>query len=246
MSKYEYEYDATFFDFVGVSSGKSATQFLIALDFGFDPNSVLDVGCGRGVWLSAWKKLGVKEVLGLDGTYINKSSLFIDAEEFIATDISQPINLGKRFDLVQCLEVAEHLSSDASDTLISNLVNHSNIVLFSSASPGQGGEHHVNERPISYWAAKFKSAEYDAFDYPRSVVQRHKDIEPWYRFNTVMYANAEGQLRLSKAVKETFVPNVDAFRDYAPLWWQLRCRTIQILPYGLVNYLARIKHRIMT
>ena len=40
-------------------------------------NSVLDVGCGAGAWLSVWKKSG-SQVTGLDGDYVTKSMLLID------------------------------------------------------------------------------------------------------------------------------------------------------------------------
>jgi cyclopropane fatty-acyl-phospholipid synthase-like methyltransferase len=54
-----YRYDSDFFDFVDVSSGRSAARFIERLELGFLPRTLLDVGCGRGVWLRAWKQRGV-------------------------------------------------------------------------------------------------------------------------------------------------------------------------------------------
>src|ERR1039458_10433287 len=39
------------------------------------PSSVLDVGCGRGNWLSTFIAQGVENVVGLDGDYIKPSKL---------------------------------------------------------------------------------------------------------------------------------------------------------------------------
>ena len=36
----------------------------------------------------------------------------------------------------------------------------SSIVIFSAATPGQGGTDHVNERPHSYWIEKFSARGY--------------------------------------------------------------------------------------
>lgn len=238
-----YKYDSSFFDFVSVSSGASSLTFLKQLDLGFFPQSVLDVGCGPGVWLNAWKVLGVKEVIGLDGNYVDKTSLLIDPSEFIACDISSQIKLGKSFDLVQCLEVGEHISNEKANILLKNLTNHSNIILFSSATPGQGGEHHINERPLEYWAAKFKVEGYDAFDYPRLVTKHIKSIEPWYRYNTLLFANSNGKSLLSQSVSQTAIQDIQHIPQYSPILWRLRCNFISILPYFLVNSLARLKHR---
>ena len=68
----------------------------------------------------------------------------IDADEFRAADLSQPIDLGRRFDVVQSLEVAEHLPSSRASEFIGTLTSHDPLVMFSAAVPGQGGEHHIN------------------------------------------------------------------------------------------------------
>lgn len=237
-----YQYGSDFYDFVDVSSGRSAPLFLSCLDLGYIPETILDVGCGRGIWLKAWKNRGAR-VLGLDGAYVDRSSLVIEQDEFIPIDISKPFDLKCRFDLVQCLEVGEHIPEKNADTLVSNLTRHADVVLFSSGSPGQGGEHHVNEQPIAYWAKKFHDRGFSSFDYPRAAVQDMKEIEPWYRYNAILYANINGQAKLSSTVKEYLVPKGGIFRVYASFSWQLRCRIVRILPFSLVMFLAKIKHR---
>ncbi|MEI6514805.1 MAG: methyltransferase domain-containing protein [bacterium] len=238
-------YDSTFFDFVNISSGGSAQAFVAGLQLGFTPASVLDVGCGRGVWLKAWKKQGVKEVRGLDGLYVAVESLLISPDEFQATDLTNSFDVGRRYDLVQCLEVGEHIPEQHADVLVASLVAHGDVILFSSATPGQGGEHHVNEKPLSFWADKFRLSGYDAFDYPRMALRGTKEIEPWYRYNTVLYANHRGQSRLAPDVIRTMIPCDQDFPDYESTIWRLRRMLLRAMPAAVVNMLSRMKHHVV-
>jgi hypothetical protein len=47
-----------------------------------------------------------------------------------------PLRLGRRFELVQSVEVAEDLPPPAAGEFIASLVRHLGHVLFSAASPG--------------------------------------------------------------------------------------------------------------
>src|SRR5215469_3474240 len=108
-----YKYDDEFFDFVEASAGKSAAAFIevVVKDLlsGLLPQSVIDVGCGRGVWGAEWRRRGVTRCLGVDGEYVPRSSLLIPEADCLPRDLAKPFDLGRRFDLVQCLEVAEHV-----------------------------------------------------------------------------------------------------------------------------------------
>jgi SAM-dependent methyltransferase len=238
-----YVYRAEFFDYVDSSAGRSAARFLAKLALGFSPASVLDVGCGRGVWLAAWKRMGATTVRGVDGSYVDPATLAVDPSEFVAADLAAPVDLGARFDLVECLEVAEHLPEASAETLVSTLVRHGEIVLFSAATPGQGGEQHVNEQPLAYWMEKFAARGYAAFDHPRAAVRGDREIEPWYRFNALLFASPEGAARLSPAVRATIVAPGTAPRQYGTPWWRLRCGVLRLLPSSVVHRLARLKHR---
>ncbi len=58
-----------------------------------------------------------------------------------------------------CTEVAEHLPESAADTLVETIVRHAKeLILFSAATPGQGGYRHINEQPHEYWEKKFLEA----------------------------------------------------------------------------------------
>ena len=43
---------------------------------------------------------------------------------------------------------------------IQYLINLSDTVIFSAATPGQTGDHHVNEQPYHYWTQLFKGFGY--------------------------------------------------------------------------------------
>ena len=208
------------------------------------PASVLDVGCGRGVWLAEWRNRGLSRISGVDGDYVSRKTLLIPAERFRATDISKSFDLGERFDLVECLEVAEHIPESSADTLIDNICRHGDLILFSAAIPGQGGEHHVNERPYGYWRSKFEARGYRTFDAIREHVRDLRDIEPWYRYNTFVFARAGGEARMSAAARQKLVAQDRPVRDVAPLMWRARCLAVAMLPKNVASHLARLKHRL--
>jgi SAM-dependent methyltransferase len=242
-----YQYDSQFFDFVNASAGKSASLFigqLLERSLAGTPASVLDVGCGRGVWLAEWRNRGLSRISGVDGDYVSRKTLLIPAERFRAVDISRSFDLGERFDLVECLEVAEHIPESSAETLIDNLCRHGDLILFSAAIPGQGGEHHVNERPYGYWRSKFEARGYRTFDAIREHVRDLRDIEPWYRYNTFVFARAGGEARLSATARQKLVAQDRPVRDVAPLMWRARCLAVAMLPKNVASHLARLKHRV--
>src|SRR5579871_2089663 len=134
------------------------------------PVSVIDVGCGVGTWLSIFAGLGVSDVYGVDGPYVDQNQLFIPRENFLPADLTQAFSCPRKFDLVVCLEVAEHLPSTASSTLIDTLTSLGPVLLFSAAIPFQGGTNHINEQWPEYWAALFAERGFEPFDCVRPVV----------------------------------------------------------------------------
>jgi SAM-dependent methyltransferase len=151
------------------------------------PTSVLDVGCGRGTWLHVFAGAGVTDTFGVDGPHIAAADLEIPADRFSPHELDEPLDLGRRFDLVTCLEVGEHLDARAAPTLVASLVAHGPAVLFSAAIPKQGGAGHVNEQWPSYWAELFGARGYRAIDLVRPLVWNDDRVAFWYAQNTVLY-----------------------------------------------------------
>lgn len=152
------------------------------------PASVLDVGCATGTWLAEWGRAGVSDLLGIDGDYVDRTALKLPRDRFKPIDLSRAFSLDRRFDLVQTLEVAEHLDQACADTFVASLTRHSDTVLFSAAIPGQGGTHHVNEQWPSYWAEKFEKAGYTAYDVVRPRFWTDSRVQYWYRQNTLLFS----------------------------------------------------------
>jgi hypothetical protein len=202
--------------------------------------SVLDVGCARGAWLSAWAETGCNDFMGVDGTTVVPAQLAIDPARFMATDLSVPFNLGRRFDFVQCLEVAEHLSLARSKTLVADLVSHSDVVLFSAAPPGQGGEHHINEQPYDFWRALFDEHNYIAFDCLRPMISQNREIPFWYRYNAILYVRSGAVEKLNdRATLYKLAPRKPV-PDISPPAFRIRKAIVRFLPNKLNNFLARI------
>ena len=135
--------------------------------------------------------------------------------------------------------VGEHLPPEASDALVETLVGHGDVIAFSAAVPGQGGENHINERPLEFWRARFRAHGYEAFDAVRPRLARACEIEPWYRFNLVLYANAAGADRLPEDVAACRVPEDVMLREAGDLRWRLRRALVRRLPRAAVDAIAR-------
>jgi SAM-dependent methyltransferase len=181
-------YTPAFFDDLARDTRESARAVVPVVNKLLEPASVLDVGCGVGVWVDEWGSAGVSDVLGIDGNYVDRAALRIPVDKFAPVDLQQPFSLGRKFDLVQTLEVAEHLDEARADTFVESLARHSETILFSAAIPGQGGTHHVNEQWPSYWAEKFAKAGYTAYDIIRPRIWSDSKIKVFYRQNMLLFA----------------------------------------------------------
>jgi SAM-dependent methyltransferase len=220
------EYKDHFYRFLASFAVRSAEQIVPLLSALLPINSVVDFGCGHGAWLSVWRKAGAA-VMGVDGPYVDQRHLMIDADEFRTADLSQPIDLGRRFDLVQSLEVAEHLPGSRVSDFIRTLTAHGPLVMFSAAVPGQGGEHHINEQPLEYWREKFCDDGYIAIDCVRPEVVQNPGIQYWYRYNTVLYAERRHLEKMPDRVHALQVRENQSLRDFWPLPQRIRHAVIR-------------------
>jgi SAM-dependent methyltransferase len=148
--------------------------------------SVIDIGCGTGGWLHEFQKFGVNRIRGLDGGDLDHSLLKIDPSCFQKVDLTD-IPPEPRYDLVLCLEVAEHLPVDVSEKFIKSLCGMGDLIVFSAAIPGQGGHNHVNERWLSFWVKLFSDQGYDCHDLLRGKIWDDDNIAWWYRQNLVVF-----------------------------------------------------------
>ena len=180
-------YTPAFFDAITegvVRSAKVCVPLILKL---VQPQSVVDFGCGQGHWLSEFARHGVEDVVGVDGDYVQGGALAIAPDRFLACDLTQPTPLGRRFDLALSLEVGEHLPERAAEVYLQSLTAASDCIVFSAATPGQGGVGHVNEQWAWYWQDRFARLGYHCLDALRPALWTDERVTGYYRQNLFLY-----------------------------------------------------------
>lgn len=116
------------------------------------PKNYFDVGSGTGAMVNMARKIGI-EAYGVDQLYRPESYLF---KSDLRHPFFPPRLDGKTFEIVSCLEVAEHLPPEC-DSIICNTIAKlaEKTIVFSSAHPGQGGDEHTGTRPLPHWRKMF-------------------------------------------------------------------------------------------
>lgn len=241
-------YDNAFIRYASQSSAYAAaiiTDYLAPL---LAIRSVLDVGCASGTWLHAWSAHGIGDFHGVDGDYVENNLLEIPRARFTPVDLNCGFDLGRQYDLVQSLEVAEHLTPRASMTFVDCIARHARrFVLFSAAPPGQGGECHINERPYDFWRSALAKHGFAAIDAVRPVIRRDTKISYWYRYNTFLYARREELARddFERRLLDLVAPEGEMLADISPFSFQIRKAIVRRLPRGLQDGAARFKAKVM-
>lgn len=235
-----HQYSQTFLDYTSSANLTSASIIVNHLKNRIPIQSVVDFGCANGAWLSQWQAHGVTDIQGLDGHYVDKQRLLIDPGHFLAVDLNQPVRLNRRFDLVECLEVAEHVERHNASRLIESLISHADLILFSAAPPGQGGEHHINEQPYEYWRDLFHAHQFEPFDCIRPLILKNTRVNWWFRYNIFLYAHRDAISRLPEEWRKTHIPSTSSIPDLSPLLCKIRKGVIHCLPDLLENGLARL------
>lgn len=174
------------------------------------PEYVIDVGCGVGAWLYPFLLAGAK-INGIDGEWVDKKQLFFHKSCFCEADLEttdeMPFFYGIYPDLILCLETAEHLTPARAEPLVKMLCKNfvakeepghwsetsanknlpRPVILFSAATPGQGGTGHFNEQPEEYWIALFAKYCYQPDYEIREAIANIPCIEHWYRKNIISF-----------------------------------------------------------
>ena len=164
---------------------------------------MVDVGCGLGAWLATFSEHGVDDILGIDGAWVDQNLLEIPATAYQVADLSQPLDIGRRFDLVLCLEVAHLIEPPLAERLVSTLTSLSDVVVFAAAIPGQGGLGHLNEQWPRYWAELFAAHSYTATDPFRTRIWEEPDVKWWFAQNTICFAAQPALGRLPSLATHT-------------------------------------------
>jgi hypothetical protein len=118
-----------------------------------EPATVLDAGCAMGILVEQLRERGV-DAYGLDiSPYAIEQMPDSVREHCWVASLTDP--LPRRYDLVICIEVLEHLPAESASDAIGNLCAHTDDVLFSSSPVDFVEATHLNVRPPEYWAELF-------------------------------------------------------------------------------------------
>jgi hypothetical protein len=238
-----YVYDSAFQTMASVGSAHAARRTVSAMLSILPPLSVIDFGCARGAWLREWRAQGVQDIVGVDGAYVDRANLEFDPARFVSHDLATPFSHGRRFELAQSLEVAEHLPPSRARSFVADLTAHAPAVLFSAAQPGQGGENHVNEQPAEYWRRLFAEHGHVAIDCLRPLLARDSGVPAWYRYNLFLYVHRAALHRVAPFARQFQVADGEALPDPSPLPYRLRKMVVRTLPPPVRNQLARLNAR---
>lgn len=148
----------------------------------YEPDSVIDFGCGLGRYLTGFQAHGAT-VHGVEGYSEAREHAEIPDDALTIHDLRQPLELDERYDLALCIETAEHIPTRFADTLVETITAAAPRVLFTAAPPGNSGTHHVNEASRDYWIEKFQSHGFsyapDETDRFQESVRSEVDTAEW-------------------------------------------------------------------
>src|SRR4051812_21777270 len=117
------------------------------------PKDVLDAGCAWGLLVEAFWDLGV-EAHGIDVSEYAIARVRPDMRTYCRVgSIAEPFE--RRYDLITCIEVVEHMPPDEADLAIANMCRSADRVFFSSTPRDFDEPTHVNVRPVMGWVQLF-------------------------------------------------------------------------------------------
>ncbi len=162
------------------------------------PSSVLDAGCAMGFLVEALRERNV-EAWGIDVSEYAISQADESVREYLSVaSLTEPLN--RRYDLITCIEVLEHVPPAETDKAIANLCGATDALLFSSTPHDFGEATHLNVQPPEAWSAALAREGFlRVLDHDMSF------LSPWAALYT----------RVDESPVETV-------RRYDRAWWRLR------------------------
>lgn len=149
------------------------------------PNSVLDLGCGVGSYLEGFLNAGCKDLLGIELNFNNAKKYIVNnIYSFIVEgNVTQDLNLNRKFDCVISFEVGEHIYPDGTRMFVNNLTSYSDkYIILTAAPPGQRGTGHINLLDKNIWIDFVVSK---GFLYKEDLVEKYKI--KWKKFKVGYY-----------------------------------------------------------
>lgn len=178
------------------------------------PRTALDAGCAMGFLVEALRDRGV-DAEGVDISEYAIGQVREDIKPFCRVgSILAPFP--RRYDLIVCIEVLEHLPAAEAEPAIANLCRSSDDILFSSSPSDYAEQTHFNVQPAEYWAELFarqgfvRDVDFDASFITNWAVRFRRSAEPLprvvrdyeRRFAQLWKENTELRAALGQARRE--------------------------------------------
>ncbi|MBX0327335.1 methyltransferase domain-containing protein [Oscillochloris sp. ZM17-4] len=129
--------------------GRVADEIVAAIG----PGSVLDAGCALGLLVEQLRERGV-DAEGVDISEYAIANAPEAVRPFVRVgSVAEPP--GRRYDLIVCIEVLEHMPREEAERAIAAFCAHADDVLFSSTPLDFKEATHFNVHPIEHWAELF-------------------------------------------------------------------------------------------
>ncbi|HEY6469246.1 MAG TPA: class I SAM-dependent methyltransferase [Candidatus Dormibacteraeota bacterium] len=168
----------------------------------FAPKTTLDAGCAIGLLVEALRDRGV-DADGIDFSEFAIARARDDMRGHLTLgSITEPLQ--RRYDLITCLEVLEHLTPQDADKAIANLCTFTDNLIVSSTPMHYRDPTHTNIHPQEYWTERFarhgfiRDVDYDASyivawaaRYRRSSAPIHRVVADYDRAYSRMHFELE-------------------------------------------------------
>jgi SAM-dependent methyltransferase len=165
------------------------------------PTTVLDAGCAKGFLVEQLRERGV-EAYGIDISEHAISEVHESVRDYCRVgSLTEPLD--RRYDLITCIEVIEHMQAPDGRDALENLCAATDQLLLSSSPYDYGEPTHLNVQPPEQWSATVASHDfYRELDYDASY------LTPW----ATLYSHDP-------------TPSPEIVRAYDRSWWRLRLET---------------------
>jgi SAM-dependent methyltransferase len=168
------------------------------------PTSVLDAGCAMGFLVEALRQRGV-EAWGIDVSEYAISQVHESVRDYCSV-ASLTEAFPRRYDLITCIEVVEHIPPQETRNSIANLCEATDRLLLSTTPEDYGEPTHLNVQPPEAWSAMLAGEGFGRdFDHDASY------LSPW----AALYTRRDE-------------PLAETVRRYDRSWWRLRREAVEL------------------